>query len=68
MKRLLSGDDVKALAGVARKINDIPSPLVRFTYILRICVENAQLLMELNEHREARGLDPLPVYDPKEMR
>ncbi len=28
-----------------------------------LCVENVRLVKEINEHRAARGIDPLPVYE-----
>lgn len=33
--------------------------------ISKLMVENALLTCEVNEHRAARGFDPLPTYSPK---
>jgi len=32
--------------------------------VLAICAANIQLAAEINEHRAARGFDPLPTYKP----
>ena len=31
--------------------------------VASLCLENVRLLKEVNEHRAARGIDPLPVYE-----
>jgi hypothetical protein len=28
-----------------------------------LCLENVRLVKEINEHRAARGIDPLPTYE-----
>lgn len=63
----VDGETVKSLAMVAKRINAIRDQNLRLVYLLRLCVENAQLLQEVNDHRMARGMEPLPVHDPKEM-
>lgn len=34
-------------------------------YLLNAMFENARLTREVNDHRAALGLDPLPTYQPK---
>lgn len=34
-------------------------------YLLNAMLENAILTREVNEHRAALGIDPLPTYQPK---
>ena len=33
------------------------------TFIAVLCIENMRLVKEINEHRAARGIDPLPVHE-----
>lgn len=33
--------------------------------IAQLMLENNSLVKEVNDHRAARGYDPLPVYQPK---
>lgn len=49
---------------VNRQINGKPFREVRKAF-MAVCIENARLLAEVNEHRAARGLAPLPVYEPR---
>lgn len=31
--------------------------------VASLCLENVRLVKEINEHRAARGIDPLPVFE-----
>lgn len=50
---------------VARKVNSIPDQMMRLIYVAAMIAENVRLTKEVNEHRIARGFEPLPVYDPE---
>jgi hypothetical protein len=53
-----------ALSRTARRLNAIRDDALRLSYVAALVYENARLLAEVNEHRQALGFDPLPVYDP----
>lgn len=58
-------DDEKADAiRAAAKITVNRSMAQIRTAVLAICAANIQLAAEVNEHRAARGFDPLPTYRP----
>jgi len=54
----------KVLIRAAVKINSITDQRIRLAYVVALVGENAQLLAEVNDHRIARGYQPLPIYDP----
>ncbi len=58
----LSEDDKQSLQKIAKKLAAIRDDRLRLTYYMAICVENARLLKEVNEHRQARGFNPLTVH------
>lgn len=31
--------------------------------LIMLCMENRRLVKEINEHRAARGIDPLPTFE-----
>lgn len=64
----LTSDEGKKYSNVAKKINGIQDSRLRLVYLTTIVCENVRLLREVNEHRRARGLDPLPEYDPENTR
>lgn len=62
----LSQDETTRYQKAAARLNSLNDQRIRLSYIIGLVIENARLLREVNEHRAARGFDPLPVYEPKE--
>lgn len=60
----LSPAQQASLSRAARRVNAIRDDALRLSYVAALVYENARLLAECNEHRCARGFDPLPVHDP----
>ena len=60
----LTEEEQEKLALVARRFFGKPRPQQILTISL-LLAENAILTREVNEHRTARGYEPLPTYDPK---
>lgn len=60
----ISDAETEKILKAGRKMALIPDQLMRGRRMGLIMYENARLLAEVNEHRIARGFDPLPVYDP----
>lgn len=52
------------LAKLANRINTIKDQWMRLTYIAALVYENARLTAECNDHRQARGFELLPTYNP----
>jgi len=61
----LSQDEANRYVKAAARLNSLNDQRIRLSYIIGLVIENARLLREVNEHRAARGYDPLPVYEPK---
>lgn len=61
----LSPEEETKYSKIAIKINGIDDRRLRLVYVAAIVAENVRLVKEVNEHRQARGLDLLPVYDPE---
>ncbi len=61
-------DEKEKLTRHARRMAAVKDDRLRLAYFVAICVENARLVREVNEHRAARGYEPLPVYDPDPKR
>lgn len=57
-------EEKEKIAKAARKLAAIKDDRLRLAYVIAVCLENARLVREVNEHRQARGFEPLPVYDP----
>ena len=64
----LTDQQKQQLALTAHQINMMHDLRKRLAYLIAMVVENARLTAEVNEHRAARGIDPLPTYDPKEVK
>lgn len=62
---VLSKEEQETYAKQAKKINAIRDQVLRLIYVAKMVEENVRLLKEVNEHRAARGLALLPVYDPE---
>jgi len=60
----LTEEEQVKLALVARRFFGKPRSQQIITISL-LLAENAMLTREVNEHRTARGYEPLPTYDPK---
>lgn len=58
----LSNDEMGKMGAWAVVLAGLPLPK-RVQMIYKICEENLRLVKELNSHREARGYEPLPIYD-----
>lgn len=58
-------DDEKsdAIRATARITTNRSMAQIRIA-VLAICAANIQLAAEINEHRAARGIEPLPLYRP----
>lgn len=57
-------EEKEKISKAARKLAAIKDDRLRLAYVIAVCLENARLVREVNEHRQARGFEPLPVYDP----
>lgn len=66
--RDLPDEDQRVLAKLANRINSIKDQWLRLTYISSLVYENARLTAECNDHRAARGFDPMPTFDPMKGR
>lgn len=64
----LTAEEVDKYSRQARKLNAIRDERLRLVYVAAMVAENVRLLKEVNQHREARGLKPLPVYDPEKTK
>jgi hypothetical protein len=62
---VLTKEEKEKYASAAKKINAIKDQYLRLIYVAKMIEENVRLLKEVNEHRAARGLAPLPTYDPE---
>lgn len=63
----VSQNDVSKIAQMVRRATNThrnSAEEIRSAFFL-VCIENARLLAEVNEHRAARGLAPLPVHEPR---
>lgn len=61
----LTAEELETATRMAVQMTSMRSmPDVRKAVIFVIC-QNMTLLKEINEHRVARGLPPLPAYQPK---
>jgi hypothetical protein len=56
---------LKTLLREAQKIAGLLTYQQRVAVIARALAENASLAAECNEHRAARGLEPLQTYEPE---
>lgn len=63
----LTPEEEAKYSKIAVRINAIPDQRLRLVYVAAMVAENVRLLKEVNEHRMARGLAPLPVYDPEKQ-
>ncbi len=61
---VLTRETITSLAATAALLA-MASPAQRIQKITQIMTENARLLLEVNEHRAARGFESLPGYEPK---
>jgi hypothetical protein len=59
----LPDDAQRTLAKLANRINSIRDQWLRLTYISALVYENARLTAECNDHRQARGFDPMRGRD-----
>lgn len=59
----LSQEEKEKLRKAATRLAAIRDDRVQLAYILAVCIENARLLKECNDHRAARGYAPLHVHD-----
>lgn len=60
----LPDTEKRQLALAARRLLALPR-MRQEIMIASLLYENAQLAAECNDHRQARGYDPLPLYGPK---
>lgn len=64
----LTKEEIDKYSRQARKLNAIHDERLRLVYVAALVAENVRLLKEVNEHRAARGMKPLPVYDPEKTK
>lgn len=62
----LTADEKKIGMRLAARINAQPQQN-RMTFIFGLICENAKLTKEVNEHRQARDFEPLPVFDASKV-
>jgi ribosomal protein L31E len=55
-------EDIKAVATYGAKATNGKSVREIRNFILLILIENVRLTKEVNDHRAARGIAPLPTY------
>ena len=60
----LTQSETALLMHAVRKFFEMRRPQ-QIELVSRLMVENSLLTHEVNDHRAARGFDPLPTYSPK---
>ncbi len=64
----LSKEEQHQLLLIALKICDLHNRNHRLAYIINLLTENQRLMVEVNEHRQARGFELLPTVDNSKAR
>ncbi len=58
----ITNDEARQIMAVAHKIAKLYDFQRRYAYMQQIILENVRLLKEVNQHRQAAGLDPYTVH------
>jgi hypothetical protein len=60
---LLTEEEKDKVEAYARRMIEKNGYAAKDIMIIKLCFENFRLVKEANEHRAARGIDPLPVFE-----